>query len=143
MSENSNGSLMSLASIITASKWPQRSGLKSLGDKRHWHQRAWIRCYIAMARSGYDYIICNLVGGMHPRTSSFPSDVLSWQGSFGNYPPCIIISQEIYHHLSKSCYEWIWTSEISEVQSPNCLAETISFAFTKIGKLRYYQGTEI
>ena len=44
----------------------------------------------------------------------FPSDVLSWQGSFSNYPLYIIISQEIYHHLSKSCYEWIWTGEISE-----------------------------
>jgi hypothetical protein len=28
---------MSLASIVTASNWPQRSGLKSLGDKRPWH----------------------------------------------------------------------------------------------------------
>ena len=33
---------MSLASIVTASNWPQRSGLKSLGDKRPWHQTAWI-----------------------------------------------------------------------------------------------------
>ena len=31
---------MSLASIVTASNWPQRSGLKSLGDKRPWRQTA-------------------------------------------------------------------------------------------------------